>query len=164
MMKTCSLCKIEKGLDNFYCRPDRKSGYQSRCKECQKPRRQLGSKKLNEKRKIERKDPKARAKYLIIDSRHGDTRSGRQNDLDHDFVNTMLSKSCFYCGDDEIRKTLDRIDNSIGHVKTNVVTSCMRCNFTRRDMPYKAWLEIAKAVKYCRENELFGQWTGSIHD
>jgi hypothetical protein len=58
--------------------------------------------------------------------------------------------------------TLDRVDNSIGHIKSNVVPACTRCNYTRRDMPYEAWLLIAKSMRKAREAGMFDNWTGSI--
>ena len=39
-MKTCSICKEEKELDKFNKRKERKDGYESRCKECQKATRE----------------------------------------------------------------------------------------------------------------------------
>ena len=49
---------------------------------------------------------------------------------------------CYYCKQnvcifyDDVRQqnqwTLDRLDNSIGHFKDNVVISCLKCNLKRR--------------------------------
>lgn len=54
--------------------------------------------------------------------------------------------------------TLDRIDNTIGHVQTNVVAACVRCNYMRRDMPYAAWTRLVPLIKQLREEGLFGAW------
>jgi hypothetical protein len=43
-MKVCSKCKIEKPLDNFRIRKDRKTGYRSDCKECEYKYSQLNRK------------------------------------------------------------------------------------------------------------------------
>jgi hypothetical protein len=56
--------------------------------------------------------------------------------------------------------TLDRIDNDKGHTEDNVVPACIRCNYTRRSMPYEAWLVVAKGMREARERGLFGEWTG----
>lgn len=75
----------------------------------------------------------------------------------------MIQEPCVYCGEDQIRMTVDRIDNEVGHVKGNIVSACERCNYARRDMPYQAWQVVAKAMKEAREKGLFGSWTGGIH-
>jgi hypothetical protein len=49
---------------------------------------------------------------------------------------TKITK-CFYCHNDIIWEksngayNLDRIDNSIGYIKTNLVVACKRCNFMK---------------------------------
>lgn len=46
----------------------------------------------------------------------------------------MLSSECVYCGDNYMPNLgLDRIDNSKGHLKSNVVTCCYECNTARSD-------------------------------
>jgi hypothetical protein len=59
--------------------------------------------------------------------------------------------------------TLDRKDNSIGHLLDNVVPCCIRCNYIRRDMPFEAWLIVATGIRKAKELGLFGTWTCSIH-
>jgi hypothetical protein len=56
--------------------------------------------------------------------------------------------------------TLDRIDNSKGHTRDNVVPACIRCNYARRNMPYEAWLCLTDGMKRARELGLFKEWTG----
>jgi hypothetical protein len=57
----------------------------------------------------------------------------------------VISKlKCYYCRKDcllayeNVREdkqwTLDRIDNSIGHIKDNVVICCLKCNLKKRTM------------------------------
>jgi len=63
--------------------------------------------------------------------------------LDETIEKLVASKlKCFYCKHkiyilykkirDKRQWTLDRIDNSVGHHKDNVVISCLDCNLTRR--------------------------------
>jgi hypothetical protein len=75
----------------------------------------------------------------------------------------VIGEPCVYCGEAEARRSLDRIDNSKGHTKANVVGSCERCNYVRRDMPYEAWLAVAPGMRIARELELFADWNGGIH-
>ena len=44
------------------------------------------------------------------------------------------ANDCYYCGDSEMKnKTLERLDNKIGHIKTNCVVACIDCNTDRND-------------------------------
>lgn len=99
---------------------------------------------------------------FLRDSKSSDKKKSRQNDLDINIVKDLLSKPCSYCGETKLRITLDRIDNSIGHLKSNVVPACIRCNYTRRDMPYEAWLYLTESMRKAREAGAFDNWTGSI--
>jgi hypothetical protein len=103
------------------------------------------------------------ARAILADTRRADNRRGRANDLDLAFIDENIKLPCSYCGDAEIRRSLDRIDNSLGHLRENVVVACERCNYLRRDMPYPAWLVVAKAMRQARLKGLFGGWTGGIH-
>lgn len=82
------------------------------------------------------------------------------HDLTPAFVEAAICLPCAYCGDSNSPLSLDRIDNTIGHLQVNVVTSCRRCNMVRGDMPIEAWLHIAPAMKTAREAGAFGAWNG----
>ena len=47
-------------------------------------------------------------------------------------ISNITTKPCFYCGDTN-RVGCDRIDNSKGHTKDNVVPCCYDCNCARND-------------------------------
>jgi hypothetical protein len=100
-------------------------------------------------------------RWIYIDARSSDRKSGRENDLTREFIRESIKLGCRYCGDVSSRMTLDRIDNDIGHLQSNVVPACFRCNLTRRDMPYAAWLLVAKGMREARETGLFGTWPGN---
>lgn len=54
-------------------------------------------------------------------------------DIDIDWmIENILAKNCVYCGDDK-RIGCDRIDNSKGHTKDNVVPCCVECNTARNN-------------------------------
>lgn len=54
-------------------------------------------------------------------------------DIDIDWmISNITTKPCFYCGDTN-RIGCDRIDNSKGHTKDNVVPCCYDCNCARND-------------------------------
>ena len=104
--------------------------------------------------------PLSRAKHIIADSARADRRKGRETCLLEDFVVSMITQPCCYCGDTRSQMTLDRIDNTIGHVPDNVVPACVRCNITRGGMPYAAWKIVSQGMQQARELGLFGEWDG----
>ena len=174
-MKTCSKCLEQKPLTGFYTRSQNGKKYpESRCKTCsiartrarekQNPEyllknRVKWSKNQADKLKKERAAGINREKHLFHDARRSDRKRGYQNDLTLEFILDQINMRCSYCGDDESSKmTLDRIDNTIGHLKSNVVPSCHRCNMVRGNMPIAAWEIIAGAMRRAREEGCFGNW------
>ena len=112
---------------------------------------------LDEDRRLRQQDV---VRTIRVDTRSSDRKAGLENDLTREFIAAEVAKGCFYCGESKIRMTLDRIDNNLGHLMTNVVPACIRCNYTRKDMPYEAWLVVAKGMREAREGGLFSGWTG----
>jgi len=166
--RMCRICRRSKPLDDFSL--VRKGIRRRVCKECvyerkRKTRNTWGIKnreRLNLQQRMNRKNPELTPRFVLVDSRRSDKRKKLENDLTLDFVTTILKKACSYCGETGIRMTLDRIDNSKGHTQDNVQAACIRCNYLRRDMPYEAWLVVAKGVKKARKLKLFGLWLGKI--
>lgn len=110
-----------------------------------------------------RRDPKFAAKYIVQDSRASDKRKGRENNLSREWVEQQIQSGCSYCGEQELRMTLDRVDNSKGHTRDNVRVACLRCNYLRRDTPFEAWLILIDAIRKAREQGAFGDWIGGLH-
>jgi hypothetical protein len=101
------------------------------------------------------------AKYVCYNSKNADKRANRTYDLTVSQVINIIAKPCIYCGEDNLPRALDRIDNSKGHTFDNVNSCCSRCNYTRANMPYLAWLIVAKGMRKARELGLFGSWSDS---
>jgi len=154
--RVCRICGAPKPLRSFEATT---SGGRSRvCHGCRW------------KQKFENNPECARAKHrrwrannphsaILQDCRKSDQRCGREGfDLDRDFVREMISAGCRYCGDTTIRMTLDRIDNTKAHTRTNVVPACIRCNYIRGSMPYDAWLHLVPSIREARIMGLFGDW------
>lgn len=57
---------------------------------------------------------------------------------------------CIYCGEVELhKKTLDKIDNTKGHIKGNIVVACIRCNTERGDrVSMERFLVFNKMLDY----------------
>jgi len=134
--------------------------YSPQGKERQKAYYQNNREEVLARKKARRRDDVVGA--IKTDSRASDRKAGRDNDLTREFIAAEISKGCTYCGETEIRMTLDRINNDRGHTQDNVVPACIRCNYTRKNMPYEAWLVVAKGMREAREAGLFNGWTGRV--
>ena len=95
-----------------------------------------------------------------MDTRNGDRKLGRVNDLTVAWIEDAIKDGCRYCGAVDLKMSLDRIDNTLGHIMVNVVPACIRCNYMRRDMPHAAWLELLPAIRRVREMGFFESWVG----
>lgn len=91
--------------------------------------------------------------------RSTDKRAGLQNDLTRVDILSLTLRGCSYCGaKDSSLIGLDRIDNTLGHTRANVVPSCWWCNIFRSNMPIAAWRHILPAILEARKLGLFGDW------
>lgn len=161
-LKEATMMKQCRGKPCRICRVCDGKGRGQRYKK--RPRSKARIKRINAKIRDKRAGIRPGLGWLICkNSRRSDKKKGRQNDLTPDFVREQISKPCSYCGTTIGRITLDRIDNSIGHMRSNVIPCCMRCNYIRRDIPYEAWMMMVPAVKEAMERGLFGEWSGSWH-
>lgn len=176
-MKVCLDCKETKEDTEFYWRHKARNQTENHCKQCSGKRKRALRRQHWEanpaahKRHLERAAAALRrrrseghnaAGTFLNDSRKNDRRNNRANDLTKEFVSEMFKQPCSYCGDCNGKKSLDRVDNTLGHLQDNVVTCCVRCNLVRGQMPYQAWLVVAEGMKVARERGLFGDWDGNI--
>ena len=51
---------------------------------------------------------------------------------------------------DDYQWSLDRIDNDIGHINSNVCISCLKCNLQRRNKDYNKFKE-SKEIKFIKK-------------
>jgi len=177
--RVCSCCKIEKELnsESFCSDKNRKFGFSYRCKKCdsvKKDNRKERYKKLSEEQKEIYKARNrsytskglGRATALICAYRKADNKKGLVCDLDREFlVNNIFNKECVYCGDIE-NIGCDRIDNNIGHLKTNVVPCCRVCNTTRmNNFSYNEMLLLGNTIKQIKEirKNIISISNGAVH-
>jgi hypothetical protein len=66
-------------------------------------------------------------KYKLRDKKY---LSGKLDFTIEEFIAMMKDSHCVYCGDTE-NLGLDRVDNSLGHSRGNVVVCCNLCNMTK---------------------------------
>lgn len=91
---------------------------------------------------------KNKASKMVSSYRHSDKCKGLKCDLDVDFMlEEIFSNPCSYCGTLE-KVGCDRLDNSKGHVKSNVVPACYNCNTIRKDLfSFEEMVKIGKFLK-----------------
>lgn len=165
----CSRCdRIDLTENDFY--KTQSGGLFSYCKICHNKRslkNQLISNKKPEnkiksykRKKIRRQDPDKRANIIAIDSKSSDKKHNREYNLTVELIREIIKNPCSYCEENELQMTLDRIDNSIGHIESNVVPACIRCNLIRRAMPYEAWICLLPGLREARKRKLFNEWIG----
>lgn len=167
-MSVCAKCNVELTKDNCYVKSD---GYlRAYCKVChnknaneynkisgKKPHRMEKSAK---RQRVNRKNPDKLTQIILRDSKGNDKKHNRENDLTKEFIENLIKGGCSYCGESKLRITVDRIDNSLGHLQSNVVSACIRCNLARGDMPHQAWLCLVPGIIIAKEKGLFGDWIG----
>ncbi len=59
---------------------------------------------------------------------------------------TLISKPCTYCGEDQKRIGVDRIDNTQGYLLTNCTSCCTDCNMMKRDRTVSDFLEHIRKI------------------
>lgn len=152
-LRPCNVCRIAKPFDMFTLKSGGR-GLRSTCIVCE-------SNRQNALTKSSRKDPRKRSYWVWVDAKKSDRKRGVLGTMSRAEVEEILRDSiCSYCETTSVPMGLDRIDNTLGHSKANVVAACRRCNYLRRDMPYAAWCVIVPAVKQAELDGLFGTWIG----
>ena len=97
---------------------------------------------------------RCKASKMIASYRLKDKRMGVVvTDIDVDWlIENILTKPCVYCGD--IRRIgCDRLDNSKGHTKDNVVPSCIECNTARsNNFTFDEMKVIGKSIRKIKKD------------
>ena len=91
---------------------------------------------------------KGRAVFLANAYHRIDAEKGRGCDIDRTFLlEEIFSKPCIYCGSTHEPRGCDRLDNSLGHLKANVVPACQTCNFARGDrLSHGEMLQVGQLI------------------
>lgn len=84
-----------------------------------------------------------------------DLKKGLKYDLCIDwFLENIAYKNCIYCGDKD-NIGCDRIDNSIGHIKGNVVPCCYTCNVVRNNIfTVEEMKELGKSISIIKSKRV----------
>lgn len=90
---------------------------------------------------------KDKVSKMLSQYRLKDKKKGFECDIDNQWLQEkIMNGKCHYCGD-TTRLGLDRIDNSRGHTKDNVVVCCYDCNVARgNNFSYREMLVLGKTI------------------
>lgn len=90
---------------------------------------------------------KNKASKMMSSYRNSDLKKGLEFNISRDFLIDTFKKNCVYC-ESKVNIGLDRINNSIGHIESNCVPCCYRCNVTRLDnFTFDEMILIGKTIK-----------------
>lgn len=93
-------------------------------------------------------EKKNKVSKMLSQYRLKDKKKGLVCDIDNQWLQDVIANGkCVYCGDTK-RLGLDRIDNSKGHTKDNVVVCCYDCNVARgNNFSYEEMMVLGKTIK-----------------
>jgi hypothetical protein len=159
--RECYKCREVKALtpENFHRSKNRQLGFEYKCKECYKLRKQKprGKRVLTEEQKerkrelqkIYQKTIKYKALSLKCAYEKFDRSKNYFFDLTQDDLREALNSNCTYCGFPATG--MDRIDNNLGHTKENCIPACMHCNVARMDnFSHEEMFIIGEAIRKVR--------------
>lgn len=142
--RTCFRCtrSLEATPENFHREKSRPLGLSYECKECHSERKK-GRDRRKERWGALTPEQKVLRKARML--RYGRTQRGRATYLRNAYqridecdltsleILEFITQPCVYCGTVTDNRGLDRIDNSLPHIKGNVQTACTGCNIMRGD-------------------------------
>lgn len=154
--KTCSRCKLEKPLEQFGIRLDRPDGHKYTCKQCESERQMDRYAKDPEKHKARNRDLGIVPKSRFSRFKKRCKLTGKEFDLTFEQWSTLvLDKPCHYCSGPLETKGcgLDRKNNSLGYIVSNVVSCCKECNRLKGPhISYEEMVAIANLLKTIRNS------------
>ena len=85
-------------------------------------------------------------KGKFITYKTGAKRKGLIFELTLDEFSKIISEPCYYCGENGYG--IDRLDNSIGYLKINIVPCCSMCNYMKNNYTKNEFInQCIKIVK-----------------
>lgn len=160
MSKICITCGVEKPLDDFPA-GKRRSGslyYRPHCYSC-KYGKEKSNGRVTDKEYLRSYYYKNKLEFKYKAYRHNDKVKFRDCTTIEKYASIeLMTLPCSYCGLEHAHG-LDRLDNSKGHSKDNVVPCCEKCNYLLGDLPVEAKNLLKKGLTEIREKGLLEKWT-----
>jgi len=105
-------------------------------------------------------DEEAVLRALYAESKNTSKRRSREFDLTLKQFESLIKKSCFYCGvapkpkrrvvtytnKTIIANGIDRVDSSLGYIVGNCVPCCIHCNRAKSDRSFDEWVTHIKML------------------
>ena len=116
----------------------------------------FGKKKLSKRKLLNAEDLsiqefRNKASKMLSSYKIKDKKKGFITDMDIDFTMNLIKEPCIYCGDTNYIGA-DRLDNNIGHIKSNVVPCCVICNTARNNnFTHEEMIILGKTIKQIKE-------------
>ena len=127
--KKCNDCLEWKPEKEFYKNRHKMDGLSEVCKKC-KDKFHHRPRGLFSRYKVEAKHDK------------------REFLLSFDEFNSIIMQPCFYCGENEKRRGIDRINNKIGYVLSNCASCCTFCNYMKHNKTQERFKEQIIKIFY----------------
>lgn len=70
------------------------------------------------------------------------------------FMN-LWQKPCSYCQESINTIGIDRLDNNIGYVVSNIISCCKVCNYMKREIPFTEFLDRCEKITKFHNKFLF---------
>lgn len=156
--KICQTCSETKKLRLFPASLTRSGGikYRPHCYSC-KYKKEVLSGRVTNKQYLREYYASNKLVYKYKAYRHGDIKKGLLNTISRDDAVEIMMQPCSYCGV-ENGHGLDRLDNTLGHNKENVVSCCEKCNYILGDLPVEAKKLLASGLKNIRKKGYLNKW------
>ncbi len=152
----CKICGDEL-IIGINWRESQKKIYHYKCKKCRNKESLEWNHKNNEKFRLNRrkryklkaeKERENQRLYRINNSLQSvytsyKCRAKKRNlefKLSIEEFKSYWNKKCFYCNREIKKIGLDRIDNSKGYIKENIIPCCELCNWMKRDLTFKDFI------------------------
>ncbi len=84
--------------------------------------------------------------YSYLRYKYGAKHRNLEFDLTKEEFLQFYGKPCFYCGDAFDNNGLDRVDNTQGYNKNNIVPCCHRCNWMKSDFTVEAFINHCENI------------------
>jgi len=125
--KVCGHCNVKKPIAEYHKLASRKDGYHPNCKPCKDRHRYSPV-----------------SKYTIY--KNEAERRGYKFGISFIEFKSLWQKPCEYCGSKIDTIGLDRPNNDVGYVLSNIKICCKTCNYMKRSHSFDEWIQHMKKI------------------